>query len=91
MTVLDLLYALHTTLLARVTPAEWESLGHGSRAQRRVAGAYEKRCERMGGGWEHGVRRVDWLHGRTRFAGVEMDKGEGASATGVGKLIFRKP
>lgn len=85
---LDLLYAIHTTLLTRVTPAEWEALGNGSRAQRKVTEAYEKRCKRMGGGWEGGVRRIDWLHGKTRLVGVEVDKyGQGQ---GMGKLVFGK-
>jgi hypothetical protein len=87
-TNLDLLYAVHTTLLTRVTPQEWEALGHGSRAQRKVTEAYEKRCTRMGGGWDEGVRRIDWLHGRTRLIGVEVDKhGHGH---GMGKLVFSK-
>jgi hypothetical protein len=38
----------------------------------------------MGGGWEGGVRRVDWLHGKTQMVGVEMDKNRSA----VGKLVF---
>ncbi|KAH7920764.1 hypothetical protein BV22DRAFT_1107532 [Leucogyrophana mollusca] len=87
-TNLDLLYALHTTLLTRVTPQEWESLGHGSRAQRKVTRAYEKRCTKMGGGWEGGVRRVDWLHGKTRLIGIEVEKH--GSAAGSGKLVFGK-
>jgi hypothetical protein len=82
------LYALHNTLLTRVTPQEWEALGHGSRAQRKVTEAYEKRCNRMGGGWEGGVRRIDWLHGKTRLVGVEVDKH--AHAHGMGKLVFGK-
>ncbi|KAH7887223.1 hypothetical protein F5I97DRAFT_1807339 [Phlebopus sp. FC_14] len=87
-TNLDLLYSLHSTLLTRVTPQEWESLGHGSRAQRKVTRAYEKRCTRMGGGWEGGVRRLDWLHGKTRLIGIEVEKhGNGAS---FGKLVFGK-
>lgn len=87
-TNLDVLYALHNTLLTRVTPQEWEALGHGSRAQRKVTEAYEKRCKRMGGGWEGGVRRIDWLHGKTRLVGVEVDKH--AHAHGMGKLVFGK-
>lgn len=83
---LDLLYALHATLLTRVTPQEWEALGHGSRAQRKVTRAYEKRCTKMRGGWEGGVRRLDWLHGKTRLVGIEVEKhGSG------GKLVFGKP
>ncbi|TFK46559.1 hypothetical protein OE88DRAFT_1638253, partial [Heliocybe sulcata] len=84
---LDVLYALHATLLTRVTPGEWEALGRGSRAQRRVTRAYEKRCARMGGGWEGGVRRVDWLGEKTRLVGVEMDKSRGGA---VGRLVFEK-
>ncbi|KIJ59988.1 hypothetical protein HYDPIDRAFT_177648 [Hydnomerulius pinastri MD-312] len=87
-TNLDLLYSLHTTLLTRVTPQEWESLGHGSRAQRKVTRAYEKRCTKMGGGWEGGVRRVDWLHGKTRLIGIEVEKHGNGSSTG--KLVFGK-
>ncbi|KAH0826812.1 hypothetical protein J3R83DRAFT_5236 [Lanmaoa asiatica] len=87
-TNLDLLYSLHTTLLTRVTPQEWEALGHGSRAQRKVTRAYEKRCTKMGGGWEGGVRRLDWLHGKTRLIGIEVEKhGNGHS---TGKLVFGK-
>ncbi|THH18186.1 hypothetical protein EW146_g2757 [Bondarzewia mesenterica] len=89
LTNLDVLYAVHTTLMTRVTPGEWESLGNGSKAQRKVAAAYEKRCQRMGGGWEGGVRRLDWLGSKTRFVGVEMDKGTAAGGT-VGKLVFGK-
>ncbi|KAG6332792.1 hypothetical protein ID866_6294 [Astraeus odoratus] len=87
-TNLDLLYALHSTLLARVTPQEWEALGHGSRAQRKVTRAYEKRCTKMGGGWEGGVRRLDWLHGKTKLIGIEVEKhGNGAN---MGRLVFGK-
>jgi len=86
---LDLLYALHATLLARVTPQEWEALGHGSRAQRKVTRAYEKRCTKMGGGWEGGVRRLDWLHGKTRLVGIEVEKH--GNGTNTGKLVFGKP
>lgn len=87
-TNLDILYALHSTLMTRITPQEWESLGHGSRAQRKVTRAYEKRCTRMGGGWEGGVRRVDWLGEKTRLVGVEVDRH--APNGGMGKLVFGK-
>ncbi|KIY67376.1 hypothetical protein CYLTODRAFT_454483 [Cylindrobasidium torrendii FP15055 ss-10] len=81
----DLLCAIHTTLLVRVSHDEWEKLGKGSRAQRRVTRAYEARCKRMGGGWDGGVRRIDYLGERTRLVGVEVDKDDG-----VAKLIFSK-
>ncbi|KAG1748458.1 uncharacterized protein EDB91DRAFT_1235736 [Suillus paluster] len=87
-TNLDLLHALYETLLTRVTPQEWEGLGNGSRAQRKVTQAYEKRCTKLGGGWEGGVRRVDWLHGKTRLIGIEVEKhGHGV---GSGRLVFGK-
>jgi hypothetical protein len=88
-TNLDVLYAVHTMLLTPVTPEEWESLGHGTRAQQKVTRAYEKRCTRMGGGWEGGVRRIDWLGEKTRLVGVEVDKSAGGG--GAGKLVFGKP
>ena len=72
-----------------VTPEEWHSLGEGSRAQRRVAEAYKERCTRMGGGWEGGVRRVDWLGSKTHLVGVEIDKSN--EGENVGKLVFGRP
>lgn len=87
-TNLDLLHAAYLTLATRVTPQEWEALGHGSRAQRKVTRAYESRCTKLGGGWEGGVRRIDWLHGKTRLIGIEVEKY--GSAVGSGKLIFGK-
>ncbi|KAI0765755.1 hypothetical protein BC629DRAFT_599869 [Irpex lacteus] len=88
-TNLDVLYAVHNMLLTPVTPEEWESLGHGTRAQQKVTKAYERRCTRMGGGWEGGVRRIDWLGEKTRLVGVEVDKSAGGG--GSGKLVFAKP
>jgi hypothetical protein len=87
LTILDVVYAVHVTLMTRVTPEEWASLGDGSKAQRRVALAYERRCTRMGGGWEYGVRRIDWLHSKTHLIGIEMDEGSSAGNR-VGKLVF---
>jgi hypothetical protein len=90
LTNLDVLYAVHTTLMACVTPEEWHSLGEGSRAQRHVAEAYKKRCTRMGGGWEGGIRRVDWLGSKTHLIGVEIDKNNEGDEN-VGRLVFGKP
>jgi len=42
----------------------------------------------MGGGWEHGVRRIDWLGEKTHLVGVEIDKS--AEDGGLGKLVFSK-
>jgi hypothetical protein len=84
---LDVLCAVHNTLLARVTHQEWDALGKGSRAQRRVTRAYEKRCSRMGGGWEGGVRRIDYLGEKVRLVGVEVDR---TAAGGVARVVFGK-
>ncbi|TFK82758.1 hypothetical protein K466DRAFT_499720 [Polyporus arcularius HHB13444] len=85
-TNLDVLYAVHNTLMLPITPDEWESLGHGSKEQQKVTRAYERRCTRMGGGWEGGVRRIDWLGEKTWLIGVEVDKAAGHG--GAGKLVF---
>lgn len=85
---MDVLYAVHTMLQTPIIPEEWESLGHGSRAQQKVTKAYEKRCTRMGGGWEGGVRRIDWLGDKTQLVGIEVDKSAGGG--GSGKLVFAK-
>ncbi|EIN08143.1 hypothetical protein PUNSTDRAFT_143829 [Punctularia strigosozonata HHB-11173 SS5] len=90
-TNLDVLHAVHSTLAKRVTAEEWNSLGADSMVQRKVRKAYEKRCKKLGGGWEGGVRRIDWLHGKTRLAGVEVDKNAGAGASGVCRLVFASP
>ncbi|PIL23019.1 hypothetical protein GSI_14326 [Ganoderma sinense ZZ0214-1] len=83
---LDVLYAVHNTLMVPITPEEWEALGHGSKAQQKVTQAYQRRCTRMGGGWEGGVRRIDWLGEKTWLIGVEVDKAAGHG--GAGKLVF---
>ncbi len=44
----------------------------------------------MGGGWEGGVRRVDWLGSKTHLVGVEIDKSNEAGEN-VGKLVFDRP
>ncbi|KAK0188305.1 hypothetical protein F5146DRAFT_661337 [Armillaria mellea] len=83
---LDLLYALHRALSTRVTHQEWEVLGHGTHAQLKATRAYDARCKKLGGGWEGGVKRIDWLGEKTFLIGVEVDK-----STGEGKLVFGKP
>ncbi|KAJ7183952.1 hypothetical protein C8R46DRAFT_1309231 [Mycena filopes] len=90
-TNLDVLLAVHETLAERVTEAEWAALGPRSRAQRRVSRAYEHRCVELDAGWDAGVRRVDWLEGRTRLVGVEMLPGPGKEGGAVATLIFKTP
>ncbi|KAF8638696.1 hypothetical protein AX17_002018 [Amanita inopinata Kibby_2008] len=88
-TNLDILYALHHTLSVRVTQSEWEALGRGSRVQRKATRAYEKRCQKMGGGWEGGVRRLDYLGRKMVLVGIELDKTSN-DCGGTGKLVFGK-
>ncbi|KAK0492371.1 hypothetical protein EDD18DRAFT_1310959 [Armillaria luteobubalina] len=81
-TNLDLLHAVHNMLSTRVTHEEWESLGHGTHTQLKATRA-------SAGGWEDGVRRIDWLGEKTCLVGVEVDKS--ASECGVAKLVFARP
>lgn len=82
--------ALHLSLHSPITPSEWASLGHGSKKQRKVTRAYEERCVKMGGGWEGGVRRIDWLGGKTRFVGIEIERSSDGGVDVVGKLVWAK-
>jgi hypothetical protein len=83
MTNADVLRAVHVALAAPATRAEWDALD--TKAQKRVSAAFEARCKRSGQGREGGLRRVDWLEGRTRLVGVRMDR------PGEGRLVFRDP
>ncbi|KAK7463132.1 hypothetical protein VKT23_007716 [Stygiomarasmius scandens] len=84
----DLILTLYNVLSSRVTREEWDALGKGSRAQRKVTRAYERRTRALGDE-EGGVRRIDWLGEKTRLIGIEVDKT--AIDLGVAKLIFGKP
>ncbi|KAJ7466443.1 hypothetical protein FB451DRAFT_1137957 [Mycena latifolia] len=86
----DVLFALYNALAERATADEWASLGARSRAQRRISHAYEQRCVKLGGGWEAGVRRIDWLDGRTRLVGIALKEGP-AGEPDTATLIFKMP
>ncbi|KAJ7778017.1 hypothetical protein DFH07DRAFT_730798 [Mycena maculata] len=90
-TNLDVLCAVYDTLAKCVTDEEWARLGQRSRAQRRVTHAYEQRCIKLGGGWESGVRRIDWLDGRTRLVGIGMTPSKNGVASGTATLVFKTP
>ena len=80
----DVLCAVHTTLITRITPEEWAALGNESPAQQRISRAYEERFSVMGGR-KKGIRRVDWLDGKTHLIGIKVDRrGRGS----IGKLVF---
>ncbi|KAJ3759016.1 hypothetical protein EV360DRAFT_42723 [Lentinula raphanica] len=84
----DVLHAVYHTLRTPVRRREWDSLESDKSMQRRVGKAYARRAQ-------EGVRRVDWLMGRTRLVGVvvERNAGNGESVDGVegvGKLVFIK-
>ena len=73
-------------MYTRVTREEWETLGNVTSSQRKVARAYEKRCLTDGTGWEEGVRRIDFLKGRTRLGGIEVLSGIGG---GTKRIVFK--
>ncbi|KAJ3738373.1 hypothetical protein DFH05DRAFT_1525825 [Lentinula detonsa] len=81
----DVLHAVHTTLSHPATPEEWDALGRGSHAQRKISLAYDRRCRSLGSGWDGGIRRVDWLGEKFRLIGVEVEKD---SDSRVGNLVF---
>jgi hypothetical protein len=85
-TTLDVLAALHAALHRPAGKAEWDALGTGSTAQRRVRDAFERRC--ASGTRENGLKRIDWLAGKTRLVGIEVDR-SGTGATG--RLVFASP
>ncbi|KAL5526056.1 hypothetical protein ACEPAG_7394 [Sanghuangporus baumii] len=87
LTNLDVLQAVYSSLREPVSRFEWEALGTGSNAQRRVAEAYSRRCEMTGSKreWESGIRRVDYLCGRTLLCGIEY------RPDGICELVFTKP
>ncbi|KAJ3783260.1 hypothetical protein GGU10DRAFT_273910, partial [Lentinula aff. detonsa] len=93
----DVLHAVYHTLRAPVLHSEWNTLDSDRSTQRRVSRAYQRLsggAEETGEGKE-GVRRVDWLMGRTRLVGIVVERsvGHGGSldgVEGVGKLVFTK-
>ncbi|KAF7291455.1 hypothetical protein MKEN_01488900 [Mycena kentingensis (nom. inval.)] len=80
----DVLCAVHDALCERVTQEEWADvagppvsaasaalgLGKGKAKQKRILRTYQDRCVAHGGGWDAGVRRIDWLEGRTRLTPI---------------------
>ncbi|KZT24785.1 hypothetical protein NEOLEDRAFT_1148355 [Neolentinus lepideus HHB14362 ss-1] len=71
-TVADVLAHLYAALRTPASKREWAALD--ARAQERVGASFFRRC---GAGEERrkGVKRVDWLGGRTRFGGVAWTGG----------------
>ncbi|KAJ7450124.1 hypothetical protein FB451DRAFT_1286192 [Mycena latifolia] len=74
-TVSDALTGLHHALRVNVTSAEYNALG-SHKLMRRAAAAYTHRYMRLKGhrGYEeekkHGIKRVDFLMGNTKFRGL---------------------
>ncbi|THH10314.1 hypothetical protein EW145_g1415 [Phellinidium pouzarii] len=87
LTNLDVLHAVYSALRTPASRREWDALGAGSATQKRVAEAYKRRCEVLGTQreWDAGVRRIDFLCGRTVLWGVEC------RADGVCELVLAKP
>ncbi|KAG6888861.1 hypothetical protein C0995_005282 [Termitomyces sp. Mi166 len=91
MTNLDVLQAIHHTLATRVLPEEWALLSSSQKKQ--VLKAYERRCIKADGGWDEGVRRIDYLCGKTLLVGIEFVKEEkdGVEPSVKGKMVFTHP
>ncbi|KAG6849236.1 hypothetical protein H0H93_010252 [Arthromyces matolae] len=91
-TNLDVLHSIHLTLAARVLPEEWAALS--SAQKKRVLKAYEQRCVRTEGGWDEGVRRLDYLCGSTVLVGIEfpgVDERGDEDKPARGKMVFAAP
>ncbi|KAG5339423.1 hypothetical protein C0989_004299 [Termitomyces sp. Mn162] len=91
-TNLDVLRAIHLTLATPVLPEEWALLS-GSQ-KKRILKAYERRCINADGGWDEGVRRVDFLCGKTLLVGIDFVRGkekDGVEPSVKGKMIFAHP
>jgi len=82
-TSLDVIEAVHFALHIPITRAEWELLGQNPKVQARVADAFAKRSARSRDR-ENGVRRCDWLQGRTILLGIE------SRSNGSYELVFGK-
>ena len=73
-TIFDVLQALHSSLRHQVTKAEWASLSRASRDV--IAASFHKRVDGFSDRIKRekqlgkGVRRLDFLVGRTRFFGI---------------------
>ena len=80
-TSLDILTAVHTALRKQISRKEWDALGSRSKMQDRVAETYARRCKH-GKDSENGVRRSDFLLGRTMLAGID------AKPDGTFELVF---
>ncbi|KAG6856973.1 hypothetical protein H0H87_011362 [Tephrocybe sp. NHM501043] len=89
-TNLDVLHAIHLTLAARVTAEEWANLSTSDK--KRIMKAYERRCVKADGGWDEGVRRVDYLCEKMILVGIDFAKEKcGTGQVVKGKMIFDLP
>jgi hypothetical protein len=64
----DVLVAIHQAMHRRITQTDWENLGKPQ--QRAITKAYLARCGMSGHERAQGVKRVDFLLGRTRVLGL---------------------
>ena len=86
-TVQDVLNGIHMSLRKYVTLEEYESLAQDREYRAEVMAAYRRRRRQETGGKpgaQEGMRRVDWLAGRTVFEGLE----ESSEGEGVWKLTL---
>lgn len=92
-TNLDVLISVHEQLMLPVTQEEWAELGDGtSNLQRRIGRAYRRRCQQThhtgeSGSWADGVKRLDYLEGRTHLVGIEARASERDPISGSHRAI----
>ncbi|KAJ3513990.1 hypothetical protein NMY22_g14886 [Coprinellus aureogranulatus] len=104
-TNLDVLRSIHSSLSLPISQADWTQLSEDD--QKEVSKAYRKRCRgaqergtespRPGGVWAEGVKRVDFLKGKSVVVGIEASdsvarkQSRTSRAKGaVGRIVFAK-
>ncbi|KAG5637112.1 hypothetical protein H0H81_005750 [Sphagnurus paluster] len=68
----DVFIAVHRSLQKQIAHVDWDQLSHAQEYE--IAKAFTQRCRAIPGQFEHersqGVKRVDYLLGKTRMAGL---------------------
>lgn len=102
----DVLRSIHSSLSLPIAQADWTDLSEDD--QKEVSKAYRKRCRstqeratgspKPAGVWAEGVKRVDFLKGKSVVVGIEATDSVGRRQTrsssrgkgAVGRIVFAK-